>query len=226
MGFYEFSSPYDWSRIAEYKRTAASAPGGMIDLSVGSPVDSVPLAVRGALTAASDDPNAYGYPATAGTSDLREAIADWFRDCRGVDLGTINAGVVPTVGSKEAVALMASLLRLGPGDVVVQPRVSYPTYEIGTQLAGATVLKVDDVSDVESWRSVPNVKAVWVNSPCNPTGETLSREWLYEIVAAARQIGAVVLSDECYAMLDWRADLIRRVGDARLHHHVARPQPQ
>ena len=52
MGFYEFSSPYDWSRIAEYKRTAASAPGGMIDLSVGSPVDSVPLAVRGALTAA------------------------------------------------------------------------------------------------------------------------------------------------------------------------------
>lgn len=204
MGFYEFSSPYDWSRIAEYKRTAASAPGGMIDLSVGSPVDSVPLAVRGALTAASDDPNAYGYPATAGTADLREAIADWFRDCRGVDLGAINAGVVPTVGSKEAVALMASLLRLGPGDVVVQPRVSYPTYEIGTQLAGATVLKVDDVSDVESWRSVPNVKAVWVNSPCNPTGETLSREWLYEIVAAARQIGAVVLSDECYAMLDWR----------------------
>ena len=88
--------------------------------------------------------------------------------------------------------------------MVVQPRVSYPTYEIGTQLAGATVLKVDDVSDVESWRSVPNVKAVWVNSPCNPTGETLSREWLYEIVAAARQIGAVVLSDECYAMLDWR----------------------
>ncbi len=87
MGFYEFSSPYDWSRIAEYKRTAASAPGGMIDLSVGSPVDSVPLAVRGALTAASDDPNAYGYPATAGTADLREAIVDWFRDCRGVDLG-------------------------------------------------------------------------------------------------------------------------------------------
>ena len=206
MGFYEFSSPYDWSRIAEYKRTAASVPGGMVDLSVGSPVDSVPLSVRGALTAASDDPNAYGYPATAGTAELRAAISDWFRDRRGVDLGAINAGIVPTVGSKEAVALMASLLHLGPGDVVVQPRVSYPTYEIGTQLAGATVLKVDDISDVSSWRNVPNVKAVWVNSPCNPTGETLSVEWLYEIVAAARQIGAVVLSDECYAMLDWRGD--------------------
>lgn len=209
MGFSQFSSPYDWSRIADCKRVAAAHPGGMVDLSVGSPADAVPLSVRGALTAASGEANAYGYPATAGTPELRQAIADWFRDVRGVDLGAINAGVVPTVGSKEAVALMASLLRLGPGDVVVQPKVSYPTYEIGTQLAGATVLKVDDVSDVDSWRGVPNVRAVWVNSPCNPTGEVLSAEWLAEIVAAARQIGAVVLSDECYALLDWRGERFR-----------------
>lgn len=213
MGFHEFSSPYDWSRIAEYKRAADATPGGMIDLSVGSPVDDAPLSVRGALTAASNDPNAHGYPSTAGTPELRGAIADWFRTVRGVDLGAINAEVVPTVGSKEAVSLMASLLRLGPGDVVVQPKVSYPTYEIGTQLAGATVLKVDDVSDIDSWRDVPNVKAVWVNSPCNPTGEVLSVEWLAEIVAAARQIGATVLSDECYALLDWRGERFR--GTAR-----------
>ena len=43
MGFHEFSSPYDWSRIAAYKRTAKAAFGGMIDLSVGSPVDPVPI---------------------------------------------------------------------------------------------------------------------------------------------------------------------------------------
>lgn len=72
--------------------------------------------------------------------------------------------MVPTVGSKEGVALMASLLHFGEDDVVVQPKVSYPTYEIGTQLAGAKVLKVDDVADVASWRNVPGVKAVWVNS--------------------------------------------------------------
>lgn len=215
MGFYEFSSPYDWSRVADYRRIAAATPGGIIDLSVGSPVDSVPLSVRGALTAASNTSYAYGYPLTAGTTDLRQAITDWMRDVRGVDLGAINAGIVPTVGSKEAVSLMASLLRLGPGDVVVQPRVSYPTYEIGTQLAGATVLKVDDVSDVDSWRSVPNVKAVWVNSPCNPTGEVLSAGWLSEIVAAARQIGAVVLSDECYALMDWRGGERFRGGSTK-----------
>ena len=79
MGFHEFSSPYDWSRIAAYKRTAKAAFGGMIDLSVGSPVDPVPDSVRKALAVAANDPNAYGYPATAGTADLRAAIAEWFR---------------------------------------------------------------------------------------------------------------------------------------------------
>lgn len=205
MGFSSFSSPYDWSRIAAYKQTAAAVDGGMVDLSVGSPVDPVPASVQQALSEASDDNDAHGYPLTAGTAELKSAIDRWFRECRGVDLKSVNAAVTPTVGSKEAVALMASLLHLGEGDVVVQPRVSYPTYEIGTQLAGATVLKVDDVADTDSWVNVPNVKAVWVNSPCNPTGQVLSADWMAGIVAAARSIGAVVLSDECYALMDWRA---------------------
>ena len=46
-------------------------------------------------------------------------------------------------------------------------------------------------------------KAVWVNSPCNPTGVTLPVEAMAAIVAAARRIGAVVLSDECYALMTW-----------------------
>ncbi|MCH9275212.1 succinyldiaminopimelate transaminase [Bifidobacterium amazonense] len=215
MGFHTFASPYDWSRIAGYKRTAKAAFGGMIDLSVGSPVDPVPDSVRRALTDAANDPNAYGYPATIGTADLRTAIDDWFRDCRGVDLAAVGAAVVPTVGSKEAVALMASLLHLGDGDVVVQPAVSYPTYEIGTQLAGARTLKVANVADVDSWRDVPGVRAIWVNSPCNPTGETLTAAQMAAIVTAARAIGAVVLSDECYALMTWgSADAARRADGA------------
>ena len=214
MGFHEFSSPYDWSRIAAYKRTAKAAFGGMIDLSVGSPVDPVPDSVRKALAVAANDPNAYGYPVTAGTADLRAAIAEWFSATRNVDLQAIHADVVPTVGSKEGVALMASLLHFGEDDVVVQPKVSYPTYEIGTQLAGAQVLKVDDVADVASWRNVPGVKAVWVNSPCNPTGEVYSAERMAGIVAAAREIGAVVLSDECYALMQWRGAVNGAEGDA------------
>ena len=144
---------------------------------------------------------------------MRDAIHEWFAAARNVDLRAIGADAVPTVGSKEGVALMASLLHFGEGDVVVQPKVSYPTYEIGTQLAGAQTLKVDDVADADSWKDVPGVKAVWVNSPCNPTGEVLSAEQMAGIVRAARAIGAVVLSDECYALMQWEDDVAEADAD-------------
>ena len=56
MGFHAYSSPYDWSRIAGFKATAKTVPGGMIDLSVGSPVDPVPSSVQQALVAGADAP--------------------------------------------------------------------------------------------------------------------------------------------------------------------------
>ena len=203
MGFHSFESPYDWSRIDPYRRRAEQCPGGLVDLSVGSPVDPVPRSVREALAAAADDGQARGYPKTAGDGPLRQAVADWFRRCRGVDLDALGADLVPTVGSKEAVALMASLLHLGPGDRVVQPRVSYPTYAIGTQLAGAQVTTVDDPADTDSWVHLPGVRALWINSPGNPGGQIIDRSGLARIVRAARSIGATVLSDECYALLHW-----------------------
>ena len=203
MGFHSFESPYDWSRIDSYRRRAEQCSGGLVDLSVGSPVDPVPRSVRDALAAASDDGQARGYPKTAGDGSLRQAAANWFRRRRGVDLNALGADLVPTVGSKEAVALMASLLHLGPGDRVVQPTVSYPTYAIGTQLAGAQVTTVDDLTDTDSWVNLPGVRAIWVNSPGNPSGRIIDRAGLAKIVRAARSIGATVLSDECYALLDW-----------------------
>lgn len=56
MGFHAYSSPYDWSRIAGFKATAKTVPGGMIDLSVGSPVDPVPSSVQQALVPAQTPP--------------------------------------------------------------------------------------------------------------------------------------------------------------------------
>lgn len=203
MGFHSFESPYDWSRINPYRRRAEQCPGGLVDLSVGSPVDPVPRSVRDALAAASDDDQARGYPKTAGDGPLRQAAADWFRLRRGVDLDAMGADLVPTVGSKEAVALMASLLHLGPGDRVVQPTVSYPTYAIGTQLAGAQVTTVDDPTDTDSWVNLPGVRAIWINSPGNPSGRIIDQAGLAKIVRVARSIGATVLSDECYALMDW-----------------------
>lgn len=186
---------FPWDALAPHQRVAAAHPDGLVDLSVGTPVDPTPALVRDALVAAADAP---GYPTTHGTPALRQAVVDWFARRRGVP-GLDPVAVLPTVGSKELVALLPSLLGLGGGDVVVHPRTAYPTYDVGARLAGATPLPADDVA---GWADL-NVRLVWVNSPGNPDGSVRSAEQLRAVVDVARARGAVVASDECYAELAW-----------------------
>jgi succinyldiaminopimelate transaminase len=160
---------------------------------VGTPVDPVPPLVQQALAGAA---NAPGYPLTAGTGALREAIAQWVRVACGAVPGF---GVLPTIGSKELVAWLPTLLGIGPGDTVVIPSVCYPTYEVGVRLAGATAVRSDALTAV----GPAPVKLVWVNSPGNPTGRVLPEAHLRKVVTWARERGAVVASDECYLPLGW-----------------------
>ena len=184
-----------WDTLGPYAALARAHPDGIVDLSVGTPVDPTPAVVREALAASSD---AHGYPLTHGTPALREAVVDWFARRRGVP-GLDPQAVLPTVGSKELVALLPSLLGLGPGDVVVHPATAYPTYDVGARMAGATPVPADDPS---GWGDGP-VRLVWLNSPGNPDGTVRSVEELRAVVDAARAVGAVVASDECYAELAW-----------------------
>jgi succinyldiaminopimelate transaminase len=171
-------------------------PDGLIDLSIGSPVDPTPDVVRNALNAA---PDAHAYPLTTGTPDLSSAIADWFARRRGVT-GLSATNVLPTIGSKEFVAWLPFMLGLGAGDAVVHPRAAYPTYEIGATIAGAAAIAEDDPA---AWPT--NTKLVWINSPGNPDGSVRSSEYLRECVRRARALGAILVSDECYAELGWDA---------------------
>ncbi|MFD1717066.1 succinyldiaminopimelate transaminase [Georgenia deserti] len=189
---------FPWDSLTGAKERAGAHPGGIVDLSVGTPVDPTPAVARHALVAAADAP---GYPQTAGTPELRTAIVDWFARRRGVT-ALEPAGVLPTIGSKEAVALLPALLELGPGDVVLHPQRAYPTYDVGARLAGATPRPVDP-ADPDSWPDDKRVRLVWLNSPGNPDGHVLGVEQLAAVVTWARRQGAVVVSDECYAELGW-----------------------
>jgi succinyldiaminopimelate transaminase len=189
---------YPWESLAPYRARAAEHPGGTVDLSIGTPVDPTPQLIRDALAEASD---AHGYPTTHGTPAVRAAIVDWFRERRATTHLSIDH-VMPTVGSKELVAWLPLLLGLGEGDVVVRPRVAYPTYDIGAQLAGARAIAADSVADLTA-EDRERVKLVWLNSPGNPTGSVLGVDALKARVDEARSLGAVVASDECYAELGW-----------------------
>ena len=185
---------FPWDKLAHWRRVAADYPDGLVDLSMGTPVDTTPEAVQQALAAAAEAP---GYPLTAGTPQLRAAAAAWLSRRCGVSVDPED--VLPVIGSKELIAGLPTLLGLGPGDTVVIPALAYPTYEVGARLAGCRV----ELSDSTLASGPANTAAVWINSPANPTGRTLSAEHLRKVVEWARERGTLVLSDECYVEYGW-----------------------
>ena len=178
---------FPWDSLAGAKKKAQAHPGGIVDLSVGNPVDPVAPGVQLALTAAAQ---ASGYPQTAGTPELREAIAAALTRRYNMQVDR----VLPVVGTKEAIAWLPTLLGMR-GETVAFPSVAYPTYEVGALLAGAKPLRAD--SDFQ------DASLVFLNSPSNPTGRVLGVEELRRIVAWARENDAIIASDECYMSLGW-----------------------
>ncbi len=177
---------FPWDKLEPYKKTAAAHPGGLVDLSVGTPVDPVPELIQKALVAAADSP---GYPTVWGTPELRDAITGWVERRLGAR-GITHRHVLPIVGSKELVAWLPTQLGLGPGDRVAYPRLAYPTYEVGARLARADSVAYDDVAyDGPAGLDPAGLKLLWVNSPSNPTGRVLGKDELTRTVAWAREHG-------------------------------------
>lgn len=195
--------PYPYDRLAPLQAMAATLPGGLVDLSIGTPCDPPPAFVMGAMA---DSRAAQTYPPSIGTPAYREAAAGWLNRRFGVDLPVSQ--VAACVGSKELVAGLPQWLRLRnpERDTVLYPAVSYPTYAMGATLAGcrAVAVPVD-----ESWRirldaidpaDASRALCLWVNSPGNPAGG------LDDLAAAAawgRAHTVPVISDECYAEFTW-----------------------
>ena len=207
---------FPWDSLAPYKARAVAHPEGIVDLSVGTPVDPTPEVVRRALADAADAP---GYPLTVGTADLRAAICEWFERRRGVP-GLSADAVLPTIGSKELVAWLPTLLGLRAGDVVGIPAVAYPTYDIGARIAGATSVVAQSLTSLGPLTAASTPKLLWLNSPGNPNGQVLGIPHLRKVVAWARDHGVVVASDECYAELDWREGQVGTATPSILHPDV------
>jgi succinyldiaminopimelate transaminase len=111
----------------------------------------------------------------------------WAIDILGV---TGEFDVLPTVGSKELVALLPTLLE---AEKVLYPKIAYPTYLVGAMIAKAQAIEVD--IDATGW---PSADLAWVNSPSNPTGRIHSYDELQAIINFSRSTQTVVASDECY----------------------------
>jgi succinyldiaminopimelate transaminase len=189
---------FPWDTIADARATAEAHPGGIVDLSVGTPVDPTPERAIRALFRAANSP---GYPLTAGTSALRAAMASYLTLRWGAE-GLAPDDTLPVIGTKELVAWLPTLLGLGPDDLVVYPAMAYPTYLVGAKIAGCQAVACDDLHQLGDARPA----LIWINSPSNPTGQILDPETLKRRVSWARERGALLASDECYGEFGWEAE--------------------
>ncbi|HEY4402888.1 MAG TPA: succinyldiaminopimelate transaminase [Acidimicrobiia bacterium] len=195
--------PYPHDRLRELRAVAEAAPGGLVDCSVGTPVDAMPEVAQRALSDAAAA--ATGYPPAIGAPAYREAAAAWI--ARRFDVAVSSDAVLACIGTKELVASLPRLLSLrDPSrDTVLYPGVAYPTYEMGARLAGLRAVPVPlderwllDLSRI-SEDDAARALVVWVNEPGNPTGASGGAGHLRAVVDWARECGAIVASDECYA---------------------------
>jgi succinyldiaminopimelate transaminase len=195
--------PYPHDRLREFRAVAEAVPGGLVDCSVGTPVDPMPEIAQRAL--AESAAAATGYPPAIGAPAYREAAASWIGRRFGVAVSP--DAVLACIGTKELVASLPRLLSLrDPSrDTVLYPGVAYPTYEMGARLAGLRAVPVPlderwllDLSRI-SEDDAARTLVVWVNEPGNPTGASGGARHLRAVVDWARERGAVVASDECYA---------------------------
>ena len=194
--------PYPYERLDALRRLADALPGGVVDCSIGTPCDPVPkIAANAAAEAAA---RAHGYPASAGSTELRQAAAAWIDRRLGVAVAPQQVGAC--VGTKELVASLPHMLHLRrpDRDTVLCPAVAYPTYEMGATLAGLRVVPVpldaewhlDLAAVAES--DAERALLLWLNEPGNPSGSAATAEWLAGAAGWARERGVTVASDECY----------------------------
>ena len=194
--------PYPYDRLDPLRARADEHPGGLVDLSIGTPFDPAPDLVLAAL--ASADPR--GYPPSIGTPAFRDGVRAWFDGYLGVALS--GDQVAATIGSKEFVAGVPQWLRLRTPerDTVLYPEISYPTYEMGATLAGCRAVAVpvreDWTIDLDAIDPDDAERALclWVNTPGNPAG---GLDDLGAAAAWGRSHGVPVFSDECYVAFTW-----------------------
>jgi len=200
--------PYPFEKLRQLFAGVTPNPDyAPISLGIGEPKHPTPALIQKALTHSVQ--GLASYPSTAGTDALRGAIAAWLEHRYGVPPLDPATQVLPVNGSREALFAIAQCVidSSRPAPLVVCPNPFYQIYEGAAYLAGAEPYFVNseparnfgcDYASVpaEVW---PRVQLLYLCSPGNPTGATLTLEDWRQLFALADQHGFVIAADECYS---------------------------
>ena len=195
---------YPMLELARRRRALEAQGVRVFDFGTGDPVEPTAPLIREALRSAV--PEISQYPSVRGTPELRHAFRDWFQARFDVALDP-ETQILPSRGSKEAIFhLPLVLLEAGSDQVVVYPEPGYPVMEIGA-LYGLGKRHAYSLTAANDYRMRPEdvpeeqlarARIVWLNYPHNPTGQDLPAELFEAWVAARKEHGFILCSDECY----------------------------
>jgi aspartate aminotransferase len=190
-----------YSRAKELERSGRS----IIHLELGEPdfhpAAPVVDAVRSAVAAGRDR-----YCSTRGVPALREAIAEYLKRTRRLEVASEEVLVAP--GCKMALSL-AMMALIEPGDEVLYPDPGFPIYPSFTRGLGAKAVPFGleeknqfqpDMDEIAA-KITPRTSVIIFNSPNNPTGTVFSDAALQRLAEVAAKHDLWILSDEIYARI-------------------------
>ena len=196
--------PYLFAEIDRLKRELISQGKDVIDLGVGDPDLPTPSFIIEALSEAAKNPVNHRYALDQGMSELRRAIASWYKRRFGVSLDP-DREVLPLIGSKEGIGHIPLAL-INPGDVVLVPDPGYPVYKSATWFAGGEpyLLPLLEENDyLVDFNSIDKdiltrTKMLFLNYPNNPTAACADKDFFANAIKYAREYGFVICHDAAY----------------------------
>jgi LL-diaminopimelate aminotransferase len=216
--------PYVFAEAGKKLEELRARGTDIIDLGIGSPDMPPPRWIIDALYRSAQQPGSHGYAGYFGLPGLRRAIADYYSRRFGVNLDA-DREVAVLIGSKEGLFNVA-LAFLDAGDVALIPDPGYPTYGLGTHMAGGVRYPLplrEDKEFLPDLDSIPAdvidaAKILWLNYPNNPTGAVADLEFLSRAVNMARRHDLLLCFDNPYCDLTfdgYRAPSILQIPGAR-----------
>ena len=179
----------------------------VISLAIGSPDMPPSKQTIDKLCEVAAQATEHGYQPTIGTTELRSAMAGFYKRWYGVDVDATTE-VQPLIGSKEGI-LHVTLAFVNPGEQVLVPNPGYPTYTALSRLLGAEVVTYD-LNEDNGWQpdfdaleqmDLSRVRLMWTNYPNMPTGGNACRETYQRLVDFARRHDIVVVNDNPYSFI-------------------------
>jgi len=207
--FYRISRlpPYVFGIVRDLLIEARRKGEDIIDLGMGNPDLPTPKHVVSKLVEAARNPRNHRYSATRGITNLRLAIANWYRRRYGVDIDPEDE-VVVTMGAKEGIGHLV-LATISQGEVVFVPNPAYPIHSYSVVIAGGDLRTIPLLPREEFFERLNiAVKTTWplpkmliISFPNNPTTEVVEKDFFERTVAFAKEHDMMVVHDLAYADL-------------------------